>query len=403
MIIEGIPFTMGQISDEVKSMEEQHKFLKSGNTSLLRVDSHRASCKSFSRGSCNCNRGAITFSEINDVESQLLNTETTVKTKSIQRVRPETSIGLENFSRVFLTPNATDSLDTALSVGTLIPGESRGTGNQFFGVNGKLSSTFAYWRRVLEAAFSIIPRLYELIQVLWQRLTSEGARADAAEARANSAEALANSAEAQGAAARAAHLLQIEKASRQHSTDIAHLAQSLLQLAAHCAQLQQEKEALHAKHTIELRTVEEAREQERTNHRNAQEAFRVRGERGLPELKALHATKKADMAAQIRVLEDVYRASMCILEVAQSAAEEETRRSAEAVQANARVIEEASARAEAQRTAFIEELAQNHKASAVRLEELVALMSEVTKRWTFGVRMQTKASLRYHSCRTMIS
>jgi hypothetical protein len=133
-------------------------------------------------------------------------------------------------------------------------------------VNGKLSSTFAYWRGVLEAAFILIPRLYELIQVLWQRLTAEGARADAEEARANSAE-------AQGAAARAEHLLQIEEASLQHSADIAHLAQSRRQLAAHCAQLQQEKEALHAKHTIELRTVGGAREQERTNHWNAQEAL----------------------------------------------------------------------------------------------------------------------------------
>ncbi len=132
MIIGSIPFTMDQISDEVKSMEEQQKFLNSRNKSLSRVNNHRASCTSFLRGSCNCNRGAFTFSEINDVESQLLNTETAVRTKSIQRVRPETSIGLENFSRAFLTPNATDSLDAALSVGTPIPGESRGTGNQFF-------------------------------------------------------------------------------------------------------------------------------------------------------------------------------------------------------------------------------------------------------------------------------
>ena len=104
---------MDQISDEVKSMEEQHKSLKSGNASLLRVNSHRASCTSFSRVSCNCNRGALTFSEINDVESQLLNTGTAVKTKSIQRVGPKTSIGLGNFSRVFLTPSAIDSLDAA--------------------------------------------------------------------------------------------------------------------------------------------------------------------------------------------------------------------------------------------------------------------------------------------------
>jgi hypothetical protein len=175
MIIGGIPFNMDQISDEVKSMEEQRKFLNNSNASLLRVDNHRASCTSFSRGYCNCNRGAFTFSEIDDVESQLLKTDTESKTKSIQHIGPKTSIGLENFSRVFLTPNAKDSLDAALSVGTPIPGESRGTGNQFFGENGKLSSTFAYWRSVLEAAFGLIPRLYRLIQELLQRLTAEGA------------------------------------------------------------------------------------------------------------------------------------------------------------------------------------------------------------------------------------
>jgi hypothetical protein len=148
----------------------------------LRVDNHRASCASFSKGTSNCNRGAFTFSEIDDVESQLLRPGNSDRIKTIQ-LKAETSIGLENFSRVFNTHNnATDSLDAAVSVGTAAPGESRGAGNQFFGVNGKLSSTFAYWRSVLEAAFGLIPHLYGLIQVLWQRLAAEGARADVAEA-----------------------------------------------------------------------------------------------------------------------------------------------------------------------------------------------------------------------------
>ena len=43
--------------------------------------------------------------------------------KSIQRVKPDTSIGLENFSRVFLTPDATESIDAALSVGATIVAE----------------------------------------------------------------------------------------------------------------------------------------------------------------------------------------------------------------------------------------------------------------------------------------
>ena len=123
MNVGGIPFTMDQIGVDVNSMEEHNKFLRSGNPSLLRIKQHRPLCTSFSNGVCNCNRGTYTFSEINDVEAQLL--------------RPGnaggTSVGLENFSRVFNTPNnATDSLDAALSVGTVVPGESWGTGNQFF-------------------------------------------------------------------------------------------------------------------------------------------------------------------------------------------------------------------------------------------------------------------------------
>ena len=94
-------------------------------------------------------------------------------------------------------------------------------------------------------------------------------------------------------------------------------------------------------------------ELERTNHINAQAALRARGVRGLPELKARHAALEADMAVQILDLEDVHRTSMCLLKVAQSAGKEEARRRAEEVQANARMLEEASAHAEAQRTAFV--------------------------------------------------
>ncbi len=82
-------------------------------------------------------------------------------------MKAETSVGPENFSRFFNNPNNDiDSLDSAVSVGTAAPGESRGTGNHFFGVKGKLSSTLAYWR-------SVFPRLYGFVQVLcgsgWQR------------------------------------------------------------------------------------------------------------------------------------------------------------------------------------------------------------------------------------------
>jgi hypothetical protein len=202
---------LAQISDEVNSIKEHYIFLRGGEPLQPRVDNHRRSCTNWSGGSCNCNRGAFTFAEMDDVESQLLNTGTTVGAKRISRVKDATSIGLENFSRVFDTPrNATDSLDAAFSMGTPAPGQTRGTGNLLIGANGRLSSTFAYWRRVLDAAFSLIPRLFALIQDLWQRLWAAEARAAAAEARAESAE-------AQAEASRKAHLeclKQVQRASQ---------------------------------------------------------------------------------------------------------------------------------------------------------------------------------------------
>jgi hypothetical protein len=92
---------LAQIADEVRSMEEHHRFLRSGEPLQPRVDNHRRSCTTWSCGSCNCNRGAFTFTftEMDDVESQLLNTGTATGTKSIQRVKEATSIGLENVHR----------------------------------------------------------------------------------------------------------------------------------------------------------------------------------------------------------------------------------------------------------------------------------------------------------------
>ena len=141
-------------------------------------------------------------------------------------------------------------------------------------------------------------------------------------ARADSAEERADLAEAQGTAAGKEHLRQIQAVSRQHSADVAQLAQEGRRSAAQCEQLQQEKVSLHANHTARLSEVSEAMEQERTNHLAAQEAFKVRGVRGLKELKALHAAKEASMAAQIQVLEDAYAASMLLLNVAQAAGRE---------------------------------------------------------------------------------
>jgi hypothetical protein len=88
-------------------------------------------------------------------------------------------------------------------------------------VNGKLSSTFAYWGGVLKSELGLIPRLYELIQVLWQWLTAETARADADEA-------LVDAAEEQGEAAAVARWKQLETVSWMHSADVASLFRNFL-------------------------------------------------------------------------------------------------------------------------------------------------------------------------------
>jgi len=385
---------IAQLSREAQAMKEHDTFLRNDEPSLERMGDHRRECNIFRNGDCSCQRGAYSIAEVRDLENQLLQTENAVEkargTMSIRNIKFETSIGLDNFRRVFPSPTASSSLDDAMSVGTTAPGESRGTGNQLFGANGKLSSTFAYWGRVLNGALGLIPRLYALIQVLWQRLSTETERADAAEARADSAEALADSAEARREAAGAAHLKQIERVAKMHSADVAQLAQERHQWAQRCGQLEREKRALHEALTAELDSMRAAMEQERNNHRNAQEALEVRGVCGLQEANARHTANETKMAAEMRNIQSAYDASMGLLKVVQAAGKMEARAREEAVRANARIIEEASAKAFAQRTAFVEELVRNQTASAARYEEAVASMSEVTKRWTVGVRVQSR-------------
>jgi hypothetical protein len=377
---------LAQIADEVRSMEEHHRFLRSGEPLQPRVDNHRRLCTTWSGGSCNCNRGAFTFSEMDDVESQLLNTSNSSvhgMAKSIARLKPETSIGLENFSRVFPTHTATESVDAAFSVGTPAPGQSRGTGNLLFGANGRLSSTFAYWRRVLDAAFSLIPRLFALIHDLWQRLWAAEARADAAEARADAAE----------EAARKAHLeclQQMQWASQAHAADLLALERQRQAVALQNEQLGHQMRALHEAHAARLRAVEEEREHERTNHRNALAALGVRSVKTSQDFHARNAAREQGIAARIRQLEEEHAASMALLRVARAAGKAKVRDHEEAVRENARVIAVASARADALRTEFWAKLAQNRAENAARLEEAVALMKGVAARWTAAIPMPSR-------------
>ncbi len=104
--------------------------------------------------------------------------------RNIQNIEPETSTGLENFRRVCHTPNASEALDPAFSVGAATPGQSQGTGHMFWGKNVRFSSTFKYWKNVLTAALNLIPRLIGTISTLLERLYTSEAREAAAEARA---------------------------------------------------------------------------------------------------------------------------------------------------------------------------------------------------------------------------
>jgi hypothetical protein len=111
---------LAHIAHEVKSMADDHIFLRSGEPLLPRPKNHRRSGTTFAGRSCNCNGGAYTFSEIEEVEAQLLNTEITNSkswAKSIARVKQETTGGLENSagSLIILITSSTTPLRCYLS------------------------------------------------------------------------------------------------------------------------------------------------------------------------------------------------------------------------------------------------------------------------------------------------
>ncbi len=135
---------------------------------------------SFSVGgrNCSCNGGADTFAEVDDVEAQLLKPGKSNGLNSIRRITPGTGQGLENIRKVFSTPsNAPDTLET----GDVAPGETRRTGNSWIRIRGAFSLTFAYWRRVMTAAFDLIAEMKKTIAWLYGRpVTRAVSRAQAA-------------------------------------------------------------------------------------------------------------------------------------------------------------------------------------------------------------------------------
>jgi hypothetical protein len=90
---------------------------------------------------------------------------------SIRKVKPETACGLQNINHVFNTTHASGALDAAVSIGTVAPGQARGTGNMLFGEGG-----FTYLRHVLTAGLDLIAELRRTIASLVQNLYAADAR-----------------------------------------------------------------------------------------------------------------------------------------------------------------------------------------------------------------------------------
>ena len=146
------------LSRRASELAKDQAFLTDDNPSISRIHTHRRSCASLSvpGAYCSCNGGAYTFADVDDVEAQLLKPGKPSELKSIRRVTPNTAQGLDNFGMVLGDcSNGADTLESVVFIGDVAPGADRGTGNLLMGIRGRFTRTFAYWRRVMNAAFDI--------------------------------------------------------------------------------------------------------------------------------------------------------------------------------------------------------------------------------------------------------
>jgi hypothetical protein len=92
-------------------------------------------------------------------------------------VTPNTAHGLDNFRMVFGTcsTSGADTLESVVSIGDVAPGADRGTGNLLMGFWGRFTRTFAYWRRVMNAAFHLIAEMRQTIALLYEKLCASDA------------------------------------------------------------------------------------------------------------------------------------------------------------------------------------------------------------------------------------
>jgi len=106
-------------------------------------------CFTVGGGNCNCNGDAYTFSDIDDVEAQLLKPGNGNGVKAMTRVIPNTAQGVENISVIFSArSNASTALESIVSIGDVAPGEAQGNSNSWIGIRGAFTRTFAHWRHV---------------------------------------------------------------------------------------------------------------------------------------------------------------------------------------------------------------------------------------------------------------
>ncbi len=94
--------------------------------------------------------------------------------KSTTRLTPNTTQGLDNFRMVFGTSSSgADTLESVTSIGDVAPGADWGTGNLLL---GRITRTFAYWRRVMNDVFDLIVEMRRTIAWLYEKLCASYTR-----------------------------------------------------------------------------------------------------------------------------------------------------------------------------------------------------------------------------------
>jgi hypothetical protein len=82
-----------QLCCEAHAIAKHDEFLRQSVPSLSIVGNHRPLCSSAQRGNCSCNGGSYTFSDVVDLEAQLVKPGNKNGVKHIHKLKPETSKG----------------------------------------------------------------------------------------------------------------------------------------------------------------------------------------------------------------------------------------------------------------------------------------------------------------------